>query len=238
MIKILHRTSRRFLILIASFAVIGLGVAPNLHAISLAYSGQVWDFGHVGIDFKIYHTYWIANNGTEPVKIKDVVVSCDCTQVSKSDSVIAPGDTVYFKMTFETKNYYGAVNRSFDVTTDSEELPELKFHYLATVGQWFYGVKPEPISLFFLPSHKSFTVTVTNTSFDEIKTHIVEQADEFFTTEVKTASAARGSAIEIEVMPSATIQTGTYKSSFTFAIDTGKSDKPALLTIPVKIVRY
>jgi hypothetical protein len=121
---------------------------------------------------------------------------------------------------------------------DSEQVPELQFHYLSTVGQWFYGVKPDPISLFFLPAHKSRNVTVTNTSFDEIKATIVEQSDETIVATVKTGSARKGKSIEIEVRPSDKVVSGTFKSSLTIAIHTGKSNKPALLSIPVKIVRY
>ena len=230
--------SRKTFALIAVPLLCGLLNVSSARAESLSYSEQIWDFGHVGIDFKIFHTYWIANNGTDSVHVKDVVVTCECSSVSKSDSVIAPGDTVYFKLTFETKNYYGAVNRSFEVSLDSKEIPELQFHYLATVGQWFYGVKPEPISLFFLPSHKSLTITVTNTSFDEIGTHVVEQADPYFTAQVETASASRGKAVAVEIKPSESIGPGTYKSSLTIAVETGQTEKPALLTIPVKIVRY
>ena len=214
-------------------------MAPTVsHAETITYSDQVWDFGHVGIDFKVYHSYWIANNGDKPVKIEDIIVTCECSQVLGSDTVIAPGDTARFKLTFETKNYYGAVNRSFVVVLDSDEVPELQFHYLATVGQWFYGIKPDPISLFFLPAHKSRRLTVTNTSFDKIEASIVELSDESIEAKVIADKATKGKAIEIEIQPSDEIGAGTYKSSITIAVLTNQSDKPALLTIPVKIVRY
>ena len=226
-------TGLSFLVLTAA-----MSLAPALRAQSLSYSDQVWDFGHVGIDFTVFHTYWIANNGTTPVTVTAVTVTCECTNVYLSDSVIAPGDTAYFRMSFDTKNYYGAVNRSFDVSLDSKEVPQLQFHYLATVGQWFYGVKPDPISLFFLPAHKSLTCNITNTSFDDIKMKVVEQADPFFVTNIKESEAPRGKALSIEVEPSGSIGAGTFKSSLTVAVDTGEANKPALLTIPVKIVRY
>ena len=200
-------------LLTLSIATLFLSVfsPTDSQAQSLSYSDQVWDFGHVGIDFKVYHSYWIANDGDSPVSIKDIVVTCECSHVLGSDTVIAPGDTVFFKLTFETKNYYGAVNRSFSVILGSEEIPELQFHYLATVGQWFYGIKPDPISLFFLPAHKSRIITVTNSSFDELETRIIEQSDESIIASVKTNSARKGKAIEIEVRPSDAIGSGTFK---------------------------
>ena len=42
-------------------------------------SESVYNFGHVGLDFTVYHRYVITNVGEAPLRIDSVRANCDCT---------------------------------------------------------------------------------------------------------------------------------------------------------------
>ncbi|MCK4460635.1 MAG: DUF1573 domain-containing protein [candidate division Zixibacteria bacterium] len=204
----------------------------------LVYSEQVFDFGHVGIDFMLFHTYYIVNNGSEPVPIKRVATSCDCSHIRTTDSQIDPGDTAFFHLDFLTRNYYGPTTKSATVELDDPEYPEVKFYYLSTIGQWYGNLKPKPFSLFFLPGAGAKNVTLKNRAFDQISWELVDCGDTTFDIDLVKPKAARGEILTIRVTPAEGLASGTYSSSFTLHVTTAKDQKPVILTIPVKIVKY
>lgn len=200
--------------------------------------GQSYDFGHIGIDYKVYHNFPLINNGPDTIRVDSVHVNCDCSGIQVLDSLLEPGDTIYFRLSFETADLYGPTNRSFVVYTDSEKQPKAQYFYLSIVGQWFNGVVPKPNSLFFLPPHDRKTIQVMNSEFDDLSLVIVEQFDSTFSiTPVKTDANA-GEHFSLEVVPSKTLSSGTHLSNFTIQIVDGTGAEVSRLTIPVKIVRY
>ncbi len=204
----------------------------------LVYSEQVFDFGHVGIDFKLYHTYYIVNNGAEPVPIKSAATSCDCSHIRTTDSQIDPGDTAFFHLDFSTRNYYGPTTLSATVELDDPEYPKVKFYYLSTIGQWYGNLKPKPFSLFFLPGAGARDITLENRAYDQISWELADCSHTTFDIDMIKPEAARGETLTIKVTPAEGLASGTYSSSFTLHVTTAENQKPVILTIPVKIVKY
>lgn len=199
---------------------------------------QIFNFGNVGIDFKVHHTFYFYNETDKPITITDLDVSCDCSLVNPSDSIVAPGDTVYFDLTFITADYYGPTNKSFKVFTDNPQLPEFQFFFLATVGQWLNGLKPDPISLFFLPGKKNSTITIPNKSFDSIEIESLMYNNEQFTVTEEKEKASKDENLRLVVTPREKLAKGTSQSSLTVVIKKTGQDQNTILTIPVKIVKY
>ena len=199
---------------------------------------QVFDFGHIGIDFTVYHTFHFVNRTDKPFKITKTASSCDCSAVTTLDSIVKPGDTAFIRLSFSTKDFYGPTKKSFTVFTDHPSMSAVKFSYLSQVGQWLDRIKPSPISLFFLPAHKSKKITIRNFDFDEIRVAVREQFDTFFDVSLLQDKAAKGQALELGVAPRPDLKKGTYRSSITVEIEKEGSADPTILTIPVKIVRY
>ncbi len=197
-----------------------------------------FDFGHLGIDFPVHHTFYLVNRTKEAFRIIKAIPSCDCTKVSSLDSIVEPGDTAFFRLKFNSKDFYGPTSKSFTVSTDHPLLPKVQFFFLSQVGQWFHGIKPDPISLFFLPSQKSRKITVKNTEFDKISLRVREQFDSSFVVTIVKDRAKRGQALELEITPREDLAQGTYSSNFTLAVEKKGVADPTILTIPIKIVRY
>jgi hypothetical protein len=199
---------------------------------------RVFDFGHVGIDFTVYHTFHFVNRTEESITIIKAVSSCDCSAVTTLDSIVKPGDTAFIRLSFSTKDFYGPTKKSFTVFTDHPSMSAVKFSYLSQVGLWFDRIKPDPISLFFLPAHKSKKITIGNHVFDEIRVAVKEQFDTTFDVTLLQDNAAKGQALELEVAPRPDLKRGTYRSSVTLEIGKEGSTDPTILTIPIKIVKY
>lgn len=205
---------------------------------ALPYTEQVHDFGHVGIDFNLYHDFGYINHTDKPVKITDIEVSCDCSSVMPSDSLVNPGDTAIFSLMFNTRDYFGPTNKSFTVFTDDPTAPEVHYYYRSVVGQWLEGIRPSIISLFFLPGKESAKISIPNRQFDEIWLTEVNVYDTTVTAETITDSAKKGQMLEFEVRAHPGLVKGTYYSSLTFKVAKAGTDKPTTCSIPVKTVRY
>lgn len=224
--------------------VIGLALVITLARIDtsasereLQFDERIYDFGHVGIDFKVFHKFILYNQGNKPYRIDSIHVNCECSDVKFTDSVLQPGDTTYFNLKFATKNYFGPVTRSFTVYTDYPALGQHIFNYTANVGQWISGIRPSPISLFFLPAHKSRHLSVANGSKNDIKLVQALKYDESFDVEIVADEASPGDLLKFKVSPAKDLAAGNYWSSLSLKINAG-SDSLMIITIPIKIVKY
>jgi len=198
----------------------------------------VYNFGHVGVDYDLVYRFPLANVGDTPVNILRTTSNCDCSRVYASDSVVAPGDTVYVNLTFNTRNFFGFTRHSFGVQTDDTKFSDIKVYYEAMIGQWIKGIQPDPLSLFFIPGKPAKAVTIANELFASMKVSLLDQADDVYKVSIVKAEAEQGEACEVEVRPLANITSGTYNSSFRLSVTVPGQEEAVVLTIPVKIVVY
>jgi len=199
---------------------------------------EFFDFGHVGIEYKLFHKFKVINSGVKRIKIDSIDVPCDCSAVRYEKVWMEKGDTLDFILTFDTKDFYGPVNRKFKIYVSVPEKKTISLIYLANVGQWMNGLKPNPFSIFFLPTHKKKTVKIPNKFFNKISLELERQYDNSFTVEVIKAEAEKGEMLELSLSPNPELGKGTYLSNFTVKVTAGEDEEPTLLTIPVKIARF
>lgn len=203
-----------------------------------------WDWGAVGIDFDLTHTYLLINGSSAKISIDSVIAPCDCSLARQSDSTLDPGDTARVVLKFSTRDFYGRTTKQVDVYWRDPAPHYLQLTYSATVGQYAGGLKPDPVSVFLLPnqaSRKLFIPVLRNDLFSEaeIVGEIVEEADivdvKFIESEART-----GEKLELEVTAKPDLKAGTYVSNFRFSVRVTVKGQPQILliTIPTKIVRY
>jgi hypothetical protein len=201
-----------------------------------------WDWGEVGIDFEIAHTYLLINGSRTRVAIDSVIAPCDCSLARKSDSILNPGDTAEVLLKFSTRDFYGRTTKQVEVYWRDSTRHYMQLTYSATVGQYLGGLKPDPISVFLLPAQASRKVVIPiipNKYFSEaeIVGEFVKHTD---IAEIKLtkARARTGENLEFEVSPTAGLGAGTYVSNFRFQIRVQDQPQHLLITMPIKIVRY
>lgn len=201
-------------------------------------SEEKFDFGYVGIDYRIFHNYQLINTSKKDIIIDSVDVMCDCSSVLYDKKVLKPHDTVLFRLTFDTKDFYGPVSRKFNVFLSIPEKRTLSFFYLAEVGQWQNGLKPDPFAVFMLPTHKQQTIKISNRVFESIEAEVHDQHADFFKVEIVKNKAGKAETLELIIIPESGLAKGTYLSNFTIKITPDGEETPAFLTIPVKIARF
>lgn len=231
------KNRRLALLLLAALAVVFS--APSAGAQVVISDGQnLIDFGCVGGDFKVFANFHLVNRGTATVKVKSINVPCSCSEVWISDSTLKPGDSSRVRLIFDTKNLYGKTIRSFKIYTSDPRAPEIEYAYRSLIGQWPFGLRPDPTSLFFLPSVKTKRLTFGNPALASVTLRILDQADSTYSIKVLSDKAVKGGKVELEVSPKEGLKAGTYLSSFRLQLDPSDGREPFLYSVPVKIVRY
>lgn len=205
---------------------------------ALRASDNGFDFGHAGIDFKLFHTLVLLNGGQKDIMLRSANVPCECTSVQIYDTLLSPGESTKVRITLDTYSLFGPSSKQFSIQTSDPNMPKFEYPYFATVGQWSYGLKPDPINLFFLPGHPAKRVSIPNPAFDNVSMSLVDQADTVFTVMLTKPTARKGEKMELEVAPKQNLGAGTYFSSFRVRLELPSGNSPMLLNIPVKIVRY
>lgn len=232
-LRFLDRPLFHFLIL----GVMGLSILSS-RVVAQADPARAVDFGVVGVDFRVYHTFIYKNTTPKPVVIKPKNVPCECSTVRIADSLVMPGDSTSVRLEYDTKNVFGPTAKLFTVSTTDPANPTLEYQYLSNVGQWLLGIRPEPPSAFFLPAHKSKKIVLANPRANKVQIALQDQADGFFEVRVLKGEVAKREFAELEVIPSSTLSKGTYYSSFRLRVAPSEGISPFYLSIPVKIVRY
>lgn len=197
-----------------------------------------YDFGAVGVDFRIAYDFKFVNSGATPIRIDEADVHCDCTEARFKDSLVAPNDTANVTIIFNTADFYGPVNKSLSIRSNDPITPNLQVWYHATVGQWLYSVEPAPVSLLFLPTHKTRTLKLTNHALDFLELDHIEKLDSTVSVKVLANRCAKGGKIELEVTADPQLGPGEHVTNFTLEFKVPEGLAPLRITIPVKVVRF
>jgi hypothetical protein len=197
-----------------------------------------WDWGGVGIEFDLYHNYKVFNGSSRTVTIDSVLAPCDCSLARITDSSLKPGDSAVIWLRFSTKDFYGRTTKAVDVYWRDSVRHYLQLTYSATVGQFFGGLRPDPVNLFFITGQNAKKVMIPNPKISKVEITNVEQYADILDIRLVKAKAVAGESLEIETSPKASLKTGTAVSNFRLTLMVEGESRPLLVTVPVKIVRY
>lgn len=87
------------------------------------FSETSYDFGEMKQGDKKDHTFTLTNDGKSELIIRNVRSSCGCTAVAPSKKVIAPGESVPLKVTFDSRGKRGRQSKSVTVITNDPKTP-------------------------------------------------------------------------------------------------------------------
>jgi hypothetical protein len=87
------------------------------------FSESSYDFGEMKQGEKKDHTFNLTNEGKSELIIRNVRSSCGCTAVAPSKKVIAPGESVPIKVTFDSRGKRGRQSKSVTVITNDPKAP-------------------------------------------------------------------------------------------------------------------
>lgn len=82
-----------------------------------------FDFGDMKQGDKKEYTFNLTNDGKSDLQIRNVRSSCGCTAVAPAKKVVAPGETVPIKVTFDSRGKRGRQSKSITVITNDPKNP-------------------------------------------------------------------------------------------------------------------
>jgi len=224
------------LVTLLCLALIPVSGLASKNAGAIAVDKMIHDFGSVPIDYRVVHSYTITNTGSADLHITRVVPNCDCTYTSIADTLLAPNDSTELRMLFHTRDYYGQTRKTIAVYSTDPDRPVIELEYRANIGIFHKLYTADPKSLFFLPSPKHKTITLSNSADKDVSFAIESSRDSIFVITTETNAVKSGKSVSLDIVPKSDLGMGTHYGNFTVIIDEG--DSFYRLTVPIKIVRY
>ncbi len=85
-----------------------------------------FNFGKVVEGEKVTYNFRFKNSGDQPLVVTSASASCGCTVPERPEEPIAPGETAYIKVVFDSKGRVGPTHKEVYVTSNAEpEFPVL-----------------------------------------------------------------------------------------------------------------
>lgn len=87
---------------------------------------STFDFGKIREGEKVAFSYRFQNTGEYPLVISSASASCGCTIPEKPEQPIAPGETAFIKVVFNSKGTGGVIHKEVRIRSNAEpEFPVL-----------------------------------------------------------------------------------------------------------------
>ncbi len=86
-------------------------------AARIEFLAEMHNFGTLKAGETVSFSFVFKNGGNKPLKIKEVVRSCDCITVKFHDSEIKPGERSEIEMTLSTTGEWGNLLKTLEVST-------------------------------------------------------------------------------------------------------------------------
>lgn len=97
--------------------------------------GKKFSLGEMNRGAVMEHTLTVANTGTDTLIIQRVDVSCGCTGSMLSQDRIPPHGKGTLKITFNSKNFTGAIHKSLTICSNAADDPRCLIEFDGTVIQ-------------------------------------------------------------------------------------------------------
>ena len=103
-------------------------VFPQLLGPKIGVQQLEHDFGNINQGDVVNHSFVIANNGGDILKVTDVRASCGCTAAKPEKNELKPGESTNINVSFNSKGRKGPQVKTITVTTNDPEQPSLKLN--------------------------------------------------------------------------------------------------------------
>jgi len=197
---------------------------------------DTFDFGKSVQKAVLTHDFWIKSTGDEPLKIKEVVPGCGCTESWLSDSVIAPGDSARMHIIFSSGRFRGHVGkRPYFLSNATDEKTYLKIYTYLEVDPTEsrpIGINPPvvDVSQFDERPRRRAKFLIENKSDKDLRIQVADSSLKSFSVKVPKKVKAGDSVEGLITVHEDRVQFG-FEESFTLQFDDIEASR---YTIPVR----
>jgi hypothetical protein len=94
-----------------------------------------YNFGALLQGKKIEYSFVVTNSGDSPLKITHIRPACGCTAANASSPLVQPGKSSEIKVTFNSANFSGPINKTIAVESNDPATPVLTLTITGTVTE-------------------------------------------------------------------------------------------------------
>jgi hypothetical protein len=195
---------------------------------------DVIDFGYAPQKSAVTCRFWIFSTGADTLKITDVKPGCGCTKAPLEKNLIAPGDSTFVDITFNTGQYKGKVTKTVNISA-ADSVQAQRVTILANVlvspdSATVLRIEPSILELGGTQKKHEISFDIENKTGSEIIPKMVSSPGSDFEIKLpKKIKAGQKGEAKVKLLAE-TIPPG-YARSFTIAIDDAQQSR---FTIPIK----
>jgi len=198
----------------------------------VSFPDSPWDFGEVLQQEKVSHQFEVMNDGRDTLFISRVKPSCGCTTAPLTRDVVAPGESVWIDVTFNSKKFSGAVNKTITVFSNDPSSPQAKITFLANVAtaRSRIVVVQEPADLGNLVPNKSgqAAIMLANVSDEPYRVRLTSYPTSWLEPAWTEKVVDPGDTLDLSIGTSGVPPLGKFESSITFEIEGRETSRMSL----------
>jgi len=144
----------------------------------------VFDFGFFADDARVVHTFTIKNEGDDTLRIIKVKPGCGCTAAPLRNANIAPNDSTFVDVYFDSKRLTGLVKKKVTILSNDPINPLMEAATISITGKKHPYIKcdPEVINFGRLSAEKldkEYSVTLTNITSTDVELEIIDYSKDY-----------------------------------------------------------
>lgn len=215
-------------------AIVLLSAATAWAQPKITFPNSPWDFGEVLQQEKVFQQFEIHNAGSDTLFISRVSPSCGCTSAPLTKDVVAPGESIWLDITFNTKRFSGNVTKRVTVFCNDPEAPQAVFSFSARVETARNRIKipKEPVDVGnLLPDRPNQSVmSLTNGGTEPYRLTLREWPKDWMQTSWTEKVVDPGNEVQLRIGTNGAAPLGKFETSVTIDI---QGTEQYRMTIPV-----
>lgn len=205
-------------LIVTSFLILGTCSVASAQP-KIVLPGTPWDFGEVLQRETVDHQFEIQNAGTDTLYISRVKPSCGCTSAPLTKDVVAPGESIWIDITFDSRRFSGKVAKHVSVFCNDPDTPEGSIDFTAEVetARKYVTWGNEPVDLgSLLPDRPNQTkIDLTNVGTEPYRLILVQWPEDWMQTSWTEKVIDPGDTESLEIGTHGPAPMGKFKGSLT-----------------------
>lgn len=206
--------------------------SPALAQPRITFPGAPWDFGQVLQDQSVAHQFEIKNAGKDTLFISRVKPACGCTSAPLTRDVVAPNESIWLDVTFNTKKFSGQVTKSVTVFCNDPENAQASFQFSADVASTRTRVAPlaEPADLGKLAPNMDGQTSIgfVNLSQEPYKLRVADWPKSWLALGWTEKVVDPGDTLSLTLGTTGVPPLGPFNSSLTFDVEGSRKSRMSL----------
>lgn len=206
----------------------------------ITFPNSPWAFGEMLQKEKVNHHFEVQNTGTDTLFISRVKPACGCTSAPLTKDVIAPGESIWLDVTFNSKKFSGAITKKITVFSNDPNNPRSTITFTANVqtNRTLIAVVNEPVDLGSLVPDQSgqSTILLTNLGTEPYRLRLAAWPKGWMQTSWKEKVIDPGDTLQMSIGTSAVPPLGKFETSITFEVEGSEKTRMSLPLTGVGLV--